>query len=447
MRDRLTHLPADVWHWLADHKLAVGAACVALLVAGGIAAFLLTRDDDDDDRVAGAPAPTVLVREVPAPEEPEDLGFPEFATKNTTRVGGPDAITNAAAIALAVHPSTGGVESPPAVSLVAADDWPAAVAAAALANPEVGAPILLTERDDVPEITENTLRELNPEGSSKSAGRQAFVFGNARAPRGFDTLEFEGDDSATVAAQAARLVERLGGKPDHFVVVGLDNPALAAPAAAWAARSGDPVLFTERDEVPRATRDALSEHKNVPVFVLGPKSAVSDKTLDALRDVSRDVSRVGAADPVVNAIEFARFSSGGFGWDINDPGHGFVVASADRPMDAIVAAPLSASGTWGPLLLSSDPETLPAPLRGYLLDLKPGYLDDPTRAVYNHIWVIGDIDALSAELQAQLDEIAEVVPVSSGSGNDPALGPDPGTAEDEAAEDNAQRNRNRGNEQ
>jgi len=105
-----------------------------------------------------------------------------------------------------------------------------------------------------------------------------------------------------------------------------------------------------------------------------------------------------------------------------------VLANAERPLDAAGAAPLSASGTWGPLLLTDDARRLPEALNGYLLDLKPGYADDPTRAVYNHVWLIGDPDALSVEMQADLDELAEVAPVTSGSG-EPSHGPAPGTPE------------------
>ncbi len=103
-------------------------------------------------------------------------------------------------------------------------------------------------------------------------------------------------------------------------------------------------------------------------------------------------------------------------------------ASVSRPLDAAAAAPLSASGTWGPLLVTNRADVVPADLQGYLLDLKPGYVDDPTRAVYNHIWLIGDDTAMSVGFQARVDELAEVAPVSSGSGAD-ELGPPPGTPE------------------
>ena len=68
----------------------------------------------------------MVVAEVPAPEEAEELGFPAFATKNTTRVAGADPVANAAGVALAVYPSTGDAPGPDAVTLVDAGDWQAA---------------------------------------------------------------------------------------------------------------------------------------------------------------------------------------------------------------------------------------------------------------------------------------------------------------------------------
>ena len=212
------------------------------------------------------------------------------------------------------------------------------------------------------------------------------------------------------------------------MVASSDDPAYAMPAASWAARSGDPVLFVGRETVPDATAKALERHRGTPVYVLGPPTAISAATLRRLERLAPTAERVGAEGAVANAIEFARFASGSFGWNINDPGHGFVIANGSRPLDAGAAAPLSASGTWGPLLVVEDGEAVPAELRGYLLDLKPGYEDDPTRALYNHIWLIGDPSAISVDFQAQVDELAELVPVTSGPGTT-GLVPGPGAVE------------------
>ena len=77
-----------------------------------------------------------------------------------------------------------------------------------------------------------------------------------------------------------------------------------------------------------------------------------------------------------------------FGWNIVDPGHGLVFANARRPQDAAAAAALSGTGTYGPLLLLTDAGVLPQPLQDYLLDIQPGYTDDPVRVI--QIWFIAD---------------------------------------------------------
>ena len=78
-------------------------------------------------------------------EEPAGpaLGFPVFATKNTTRVGGADPVADAAGVAQAVHPSRSEDTRPKAVVLVDQDDWRAGIAAAQLTAPPLRAPVLL----------------------------------------------------------------------------------------------------------------------------------------------------------------------------------------------------------------------------------------------------------------------------------------------------------------
>lgn len=432
---------SDIGHWLASHRRAAAGILVVVLVAGGAGAYLASSGGDEQAASGPPPAPRVVVTEVPVPEDTEDLGFPSFATKNTTRVAGSDPIADAAAVALAVHPSTGGVTGPDAVTLVDAGDWPAAVAASSLAGDPVDAPLLVTASGEVPPLTAGAVRELAPEGSAATAGRQLFVIGSAAAPEGYETLGVDGTGPAELAAAVDRLRDRLAGNPDHIVIASSDAPSYAMPAAGWAARSGDPVLFAQKDALPDATVEALRRHDGVPVFVLGPESVISDETMNEIEHIAPSAERVGAEGAVENAIAYARYANGDFGWDINDPGHGFVITNTDRPLDAAVASPLSASGTWGPLLVTDDAAALPASLHGYLLDLKPGYEDDPTRALYNHVWLIGDTSALSVDLQAEVDELAEVAPVTSGAGS--TVGPAPGVPESQPNEPKPNSDQNR----
>lgn len=435
--------------WIAANRLA--ALAIGLLIAATAGGVYLLTTEDAGEQPTPAPAPRVVADDATT-DEPQraeavtDLGFPAFATKNTTRVAGADAVADAAGVALAVHPATGGIAGPSAVTLVDAGDWQGAVAASALVAAPVGAPILLTEDGEVPELSAEALRALDPRGSADTAGRQAFVVGAAARPDGYESLKLEGADPAELAVEIDRLRQRLVGEPRHIILAGSDDPAYAMPAAAWAARSGDPVLFTGRDRIPKATLRALESHARVPVYVLGPGSVVSEEVLKQVKKLDSAVERVGEEGPAENSIAFARYASAGFGWNINDPGHGLVIASAGRPVDAGAAAPLSASGTWGALLVTEDGGAVPDTLRGYLLDIKPGYQDDPTRAVYNHVWLIGDTSAISVGFQAQIDELAEVAPVTSGSGGqtvppsagEPEFQPQP-KQEDEASTDGDQR--------
>lgn len=348
-----------------------------------------------------------------ASQTAEELGYPSFATDNTTRIGGSDPATNAAGVALAVFPSTSDSQHPAAVTLVGEEDWAGAIAASVLMAPPVRAPILFSTPGEMPQASEEALDALDPQGSKETHGISLFVVGQVAVPeRPGKGVPIDSGDPAGTAAQIATLRDELfGGPPSGIVVASSSQPQFAMPAAAWAARSGDPVLYTEAKKLPAPTAEVLKRHPQVPVFVLGPSSAISAGVVAEIEKISKRVKRVAGPDPVANALALARYRAGDFGWNVNDPGHGFVLARSDSPAVAAAAAPLSASGTWGPLLLTDDAGALPGAVRNYLLDVKPGYTTDPTRAFYNHVWVIGDQDAIGVGQQAEVNELAELAKI------------------------------------
>jgi Cell wall binding domain 2 (CWB2) len=282
-----------------------------------------------------------------------------------------------------------------------------------LTAPPVRAPILFSTPDAMPEDSEEALAALAPKGDKATRGASLFAIGAVALPdeTGKVTRVDSGDPAAT-AAQIATLRERLTGEPpDHFVVVPTQYPEYAMPAAAWAARSGDPILYTDTKKLPAPTIQILKRHPKVPTYVLGPSGVVSLRAIGEIGKLVKKVGRLpgpGAGDV---AVELARSRFGTFGWGVNDPGHGFVLARSDLPANAAAAAALSASGTWGPLLLTKDPDRLPAKVRSYFLDVKPGYTTDPTRAFYNHVWVIGDQEAIDVVQQAEVNELAELTKI------------------------------------
>src|SRR5436190_18633254 len=79
--------------------VAVVFLVAAVLGGGG--------SSQSSDEHSSAPAPTPSGEateqvETPAAKAAEELGYPSFATNNTTRVGGSDPATTAAGVALAV---------------------------------------------------------------------------------------------------------------------------------------------------------------------------------------------------------------------------------------------------------------------------------------------------------------------------------------------------------
>jgi hypothetical protein len=396
------------------------ARTAAVLLVLALAGALLTgcgrgsgTTDDGKPDTATAPTPTTGAKGTEKAAS-TDLGFPTFATKNTTRIGGADPIADAAAAARAVYSGATRITRPRAVVLADAADWRIGLAASVLMSSPIRAPLLYAQgKDELPGATQNALTALAPTGSKEAGGAQVIRIGDVPELDGTKTTDLRGADAFAFArAIDAFQAAARGTTSDRVIVVGTDSPEYAMPAAAWAAKAGDPILFTERDSVPKDTRAAIAAHQQPKIYVLGPESAVSSKAVTQLKKLG-SVTRISTAKtPAAASVAFARFVDGNFGWGVVDPGHGFVFANTKRPGDAGAAAPLSASGTYGPLLVTDDADTLPTALSGYLLDVQPGYTRDPVRGVYNHAWIIGDESALSVPVQSQIDSLLEIVPVN-----------------------------------
>ena len=403
---------------------AGGGLLAAAVFAWAVVAGPLSSEDEPEVETKVV---TVAIETDDAADAPVGpLGFPLVATRNTTRVGGPDPASDAAAVALATHPPS-SLAAPVESAVLVEDTSPfAGIAAASLAAPPLRAPLMIGASGELPEPTADALAKLNPTGGDGKAA--VYRVGEVAAPEGYETQKVGSGSPAEVAAAVDEVRTKLLGDPGHILIASGDEAGYAMPAAGWAARSGDPVLFSGRDEVPAATIEALERHKGVPVYVLGPASVISDEAIRKIEEVTPGVQRVGAEGRVANAVAFARYVDSDFGWNINDPGHGIVLASTERPLDATAAATLSASGKWGPLLVLETPAALPTELRDFLLDIKPGYEVDPTRALYNHVWLIGDSSAVGGRVQAEIDELAELAEISAsapgGSGIGQPTGPE-----------------------
>lgn len=342
-----------------------------------------------------------------------------LVTANTARLGGADPVTDAAAVAVAADPGLTAATRPQAVVLVDEHDWPAALAGSALASAPLGAPLLYAEGDTLPAASAQALRTMRPRGAQALGGAQVIELGTTAAPAGYKTLALTRTapgDEAALAAQVVRLLALArGGAPRQAIVVGADGQrALAMPAAGLAAETGAPVLPVDARGIPPATRLALVGLRRPTIYAVGPPAAVSTAVLARLARLGRvrriyDPTPATGAAPAANAVAVARYSDGGFGWGVEEPGHGLVFANADRPLDGPATAALAASGQ--PLLLLEGADAVPPALATYLADIQPSYPEyEPTRGFYNRGWVVGDEQAITATVQAQLDAMLASAP-------------------------------------
>ncbi|HEY2398696.1 MAG TPA: hypothetical protein VGH78_06855 [Solirubrobacteraceae bacterium] len=354
-------------------------------------------------------------------------GAVSVVTKNTTRLGGADPASDAAAVARAVYPALTAATRPEVVAVVDQHKWGASLAASVLAGAQLRAPLLFSEGASLPEVSGAAIEALRPTGSPALGGVQVVELGTSAAlPSGSGSERVRSVALPADDAGAAVAVERLleaahGTRPRRVIVVASDvQRALQMPAAGLAAESGAPILFTTRAGVPAVTSAALSRLRRPSIYLVGSQGLASAtlRQLARLGPVTPIAERGAAApSPVENAIAVARFTDGAFGWGVKEPGHGLVFANSTRPLDAPAAAPLSASGQYGPLLLLESPNTVPPPLASYLSDIQPAYgrapQYQPVHGAYNHGWLIGDEGAISPATQAELDAMLEIVPAKA----------------------------------
>lgn len=384
---------------------------LALLALSGCSGRLNEKNNGNGRTNGGAPQ---ISAQASSPSATAELGFPVTATRNTTRVAGADPIADVAGAVSAVFPATSPDNRPHAIAIVDKNNWQGAIAASVLMAQPLGVPILLSDGGKLPSVSNDVLKHLKPTGSALAQNAQLIRIGDSAAQvPGYKTAVIPGTDVYGIAAGIDQFFSVARSKPAKNVLVTTgEQPGFAMPAAAWAARSGDSILFVKRNVVPAFTRSALRRHKHATIYVLGPSSVIGASVLKSLGKFGT-VHRIGGITPVQNAVAFTRYQSGQFGWGITTPGQNFTVASTTRPADAAAGAVLGTAGVYAPLLLTDQAATLPTPLENYFLDVQPGYQSNPNAGVFNHVWILGDSGTVSVAAQGRLDSITALVPVQS----------------------------------
>lgn len=303
---------------------------------------------------------------------------PALAAHDVTsaRVEGDDRFDTAARLAQLQFPDGA------ATAVVATGEGFADALAGTALTGAVDAPMLLVEREAVPEATEAALADLGVEniyllGGTDAIGPEV----EAQLADGRDLARLQGADrhatAAAVAREVARLEASLGeiaGLTTAYIATGEGfADALAAGSLAVMQPDTSPILLVDRDRYPDATARAIDDLGIEMAIVIGGPDAVSPQVEAGLDEDTRSLVRLEGDDRHATAVAVADFAMREFGIT----GELSLLARSDTFPDAL-AAGLHAGRNRAPILLT-PPGTLDAATHDWLHDLCPTI--DVVRAV------------------------------------------------------------------
>ncbi|OPD55965.1 cell wall-binding repeat-containing protein, partial [Bacillus anthracis] len=305
---------------------------------------------------------------------------------------------------------------PGAVILVPVNEWQLGIASADLIHHPNNGPILFIEKEKVPEMTLKEIKRLNPLGTKD--GTQIMVMGDVDASileqlKEYKVKQIKETDPATFAKDVDKEYTDITGSYPNSVIIGSseeEGRLYTTPAVNWISHMPEPLLYTEKDKVPKATIEALKMRKDkANIYVLGPEKIISKEVEKELSKYGK-VTRISGETPVENSIAFAKFKDEKtkFGWGFKKPGHGVSFVSNKTPDLAVAGAPFSHMGKHAPVIFLEEGKAS-QPVYDFLATIQPKFKDDPTLGPYNHGFLLGSTSDISFETQGVLDERLEIV--------------------------------------
>jgi putative cell wall-binding protein/sugar lactone lactonase YvrE len=270
-------------------------------------------------------------------------------TAPVDRVVGPDRYATAAALSAQLFPSGGA----PVAYLATGERFADALAASGAAG-AAGGPVLLAQRDVLPDATAAELQRLHPARlvvlGGVAAITDAVADDAASAAGGIGVQRYAGTDRyGTAAALSAASVP----SSSLAVVVTGDSFADSLSGGGLASLSGAPLLLTSSATLPDATATELRRLRPAKVVIVGGPNAVSPAVESSVRDATGgDVQRVAGAD---------RYATSAAAANTVTSATTLLVATGENFPDGLAAA-AAARKAGGPVLLAPCWD-VPAPVR------------------------------------------------------------------------------------
>ncbi|MDQ0417306.1 putative cell wall-binding protein [Croceifilum oryzae] len=276
------------------------------------------------------------------------------------RNGGTDAIGTSVNTSYATHKGT--VKS---VILVRSSAMADGVAGAALSGLD-GAPILLTEADNLPTNVENEIKRLKPETVYILGGTMAITETVEKKVKelGANTVRFAGSEPSDTSAKVADYLTQernKRGTPSDTVFITNWSVGLfdSASALSVSIAKGYPTLYVNKDEISNSVDSFLKKYPQYKNFViLGGTGQVSETVANKLKSyssqnkVERFATLGGKYETNIKLIER-------FGLDIKTivigNGNEYTSGPGKIYSDIVVGAPLAAKHN-GAILLTQPTE-------------------------------------------------------------------------------------------
>lgn len=345
-------------------------------------------------------------------------------TKNVTRIDSDDPVKVAVQTSQIIWPATSNENRPSTVLIGMKENWKVNLPAVKLIHHPNNGPLLYAEKDQIPEPTVKELQRLKPMGSSSNEGVQVILVGDfsEEVTKKLKTLGLKVD--AITGSEPAEMAKKIdayyanasdGKLPPGVIVGSIDEIKYTIPAANWIAHMPEALLYVKKDQIPKATQEALQNRKKkANIYVLGPESVISKDVEKKLQQYGK-VVRISGNTPEDNAISFAKYkdTKTKFGWGVTEPGHGLTFVRLSSIETILPTAAFAHLGKHAPLLVMQKAE-LTAAQHEYLMSLQPKFTDDPTIGPYNHAYVIGSEKSIPFDTQGMIDQMLEITSEDGG---------------------------------
>ncbi|HUH07412.1 MAG TPA: cell wall-binding repeat-containing protein [Egibacteraceae bacterium] len=271
---------------------------------------------------------------------------PAWTAPKVQLLAGDDRFATAAAVS-----REGWPDPVPAVVLASGQDYPDALAAAALAG-VVGGPLLLTGQASLHPAAAEELERLTPETVYIVGGKKAVSapVADAIEDLGAGVERIAGADRYETALKVAGAVVELGGDPSVVLLASGAGFADALSASSIAAGLLHPIMLLAEGTDPAELAEQLQALGAGKIIVVGGAAAVPDAPLSALEDYER----IAGADRTATAAAVADRARE-MGLD-GTP----ALASAETFPDGLAGGAFAGAIRRGPVLLTGKAQLAPA---------------------------------------------------------------------------------------